>query len=663
MIHHGRGTQGNVASRRVSGLLTPGIVSLFLALAGCGSGSSSGDGGATLASNSTVSPSPTAGVIADDIDTTVITITVLDGSGNPVAGQTVEIAVSGSGNTIIQPAGPTDAAGVATATVSSTTAELKTIIVTVDPLGTPIVLDAMPTVDFIPFALAFGQLPATQEQQDTVFSYFTVECQDSLGNVFTADNSSEITIALETGFGTLGGTLTKTVVSGVTTFADATYDTVESITLQVTSVPTATTVTSGAIDVQAGPAPDLVIAKGSVDDLGAEADGHSRLPAVSADGRYVAFVSKATNLVAGDTNASDDVFVHDRLTGSIERVSVDDLGAEADDKSNGVTISADGRYAAFTSAATNLVPGDTNAKDDVFVYDRQTDTIERVSVDDLGNEADDNCQNPAISPDGRFVAFETMATNLVAGDTNAARDVFVYDRLTGTIERVSVDDLGNEGDQKSKRPAISADGRYVAFDSKATNLVPGDTNVAEDVFVYDRQTDTIERVSVDDLGSEGDSKSRTPSISSDGRFVAFQSLATNLVAGDTNGSEDVFVYDRMTGTIERASVDDLGNEADDKSQLASLSSDGNLVAFKSRATNLVAGDTNAKDDVFVHNRPTGVTIRVSVDELGAEADRDSFRLSLTDDGRYAAFESAATNLVAGDTNTKRDIFLAPVSFP
>jgi Tol biopolymer transport system component len=340
-----------------------------------------------------------------------------------------------------------------------------------------------------------------------------------------------------------------------------------------------------------------------------------------------------------------------------ERVSVDSSGAEGDGNSHWPSISSDGRYVAFYSHATNLVAGDTNGFRDVFVHDRQTGQTTRVSVDSTGVEGDADSSWHSISSDGRYVAFDSRATNLVAGDTNGSEDVFVHDRQTGQTTRASVDSTGIEGDGDSVLPRISSDGRYVAFESLATNLVAGDTNGSYDVFVHDRQTGQTTRVSVDSTGVEGDADSSWPSISSDGRYVAFHSYATNLVAGDTNGSRDVFVHDRQTGQTTRVSVDSTGIEGDGGSSYQSISSDGRYVAFYSYATNLVTGDTNSFRDVFVHDRQTGQTTRVSVDSTGAEGDRESAWPSISSDGRYVAFDSVATNLVAGDNNGFRDVFV------
>ena len=395
----------------------------------------------------------------------------------------------------------------------------------------------------------------------------------------------------------------------------------------------------------------------SVDSSGSQGNSDSYHPSISADGQIVAFRSLASNLVAGDTNKTFDVFVHDSATGITGRASLNSSGTGGNDASLDPSISADGQVVAFWSYATNLVAGDTNRRPDIFVHDRATGITERVSVDSSGGQANGFSDSPSISSDGKIVAFRSGAGNLVAGDTNGTSDVFVHDRATGFTERVSVDSSGTEGNYYSDRPSISADGQLVAFRSAASNLVSGDTNYVDDVFVHDRATGITERVSVDSTGAEGNGYSSSPSISADGQVVAFTSSATNLVAGDTNGTSDIFLHDRVTGTSERASVDSSGTEGDGDNDLPSISSDGQVVAFESWATNLVAGDTNGATDILVHDRVTGVTERVSVDSSGAEADEHSYDPSISADGHIVAFDSYATNLVGGDTNGWLDVFV------
>src|SRR6266571_2943311 len=280
---------------------------------------------------------------------------------------------------------------------------------------------------------------------------------------------------------------------------------------------------------------------------------------------------------------------------------------------------------------------------------------------------------PAVSTDGVVVAFDSEATNLVGGDTNGALDVFVRDRASGRTERVSVSSKGKQGNSGSAGPMLSGDGRFVTFSSGAANLVAGDTNGRSDIFVHDRMTGETTRVSVAADGAQGDNNSiGTAAISADGRFVAFASAASNLVPGDTNGVPDVFVHDLLTGATERVSVDSAGGEANGQSVGpgirggsafgARISGDGRLVAFDSIATNLVAGDTNTCGpffhdiagecpDVFVHDRLTGETVRVSVDSGGAQANDASTDPDISADGSTIGFFSAARNLVVGDTNT------------
>jgi len=386
-------------------------------------------------------------------------------------------------------------------------------------------------------------------------------------------------------------------------------------------------------------------------------DSESAPSAISADGHYVAFGSSASNLVAGDTNGKWDVFVRDRDTGATTRVSVATDDTQADTDSYVAGISADGRYVAFVSLASNLVAGDTNGQRDLFVQDRVTGATTRVSVATDGTQANKNDGlQSAISADGRYVAFHSSASNLVAGDTNGTNDVFVHDRVTGATTRASVATDGTQANGHNFGVSISADGGYVAFDSLASNLVAGDTNGKWDVFVHDRDTGATTRVSVATDGTQANNES-LGAISADGRFVAFGSLASNLVAGDTNGQRDVFMHDRDAGATTRVSVATDGTQGNGDSLQPMISADGRYVTFESVASNLVAGDTNGQRDVFVHDRVTRAITRVSVASSGTQGNGDSSVPAISADGRYVAFDSDASNLVAGDTNAKTDVFV------
>ena len=379
----------------------------------------------------------------------------------------------------------------------------------------------------------------------------------------------------------------------------------------------------------------------SVSSSGVQANKGSLSPAISTDGRFVAFYSDASNLVDG-TNSTFGIFVHDRDTGMTERVDI--FYGERP------SISSDGRIVAFETQIA-LIPDDTNVEDDIYVHDRNTRITERASVSSTGEQANGSSHRPSISADGRYVAFES-AFNDVGG-------IFVHDRNTGTTELVSVSPAGNPGfPSGSNRPSISADGRFVTFDSGAHNFAPDDTNGRTDIFVHDRYTRVTERVSVSSTGVQANHHSTHSTISASGRFVTFVSYASNLVAGDTNNYGDIFVHDRDTGTTERVSVSSAGNQGFFHPSQPSISADGRFVTFYSEADRLVAGDTNFKYDVFIHDRDTAVTERVSVSAISAQANGDSINASISADGRFVTFASLANNLVASDTNDTGDVFVA-----
>ena len=466
---------------------------------------------------------------------------------------------------------------------------------------------------------------------------------------------------------------------------------------------------------------------------GGEGDGVSEYPAISADGRYATFHS-ASKLVTADTNVLRDVFVRDRQTAATERASVTSNGVQSvSGDSVQPAISADGRYVVFVTFATDLVPGDTQLCllpvdpepieyncPDVLAHDRVTGATVLISLSSGGAQGNGDNMFPDISGNGRYVAFQSPATNLVAGDTNVfcqndpdpeldnCGDVFVRDRDTdvdgifdepGDVStiRVSVSTSGTQGNEESHDASISSSGRYVAFTSKATNLVAGDTNVfcqndpdpeldnCGDVFLRDRDTDvdgtfdeagdvsTI-RVSVRNNGTEGNGDSDLADVSSDGRHVVFSSDATDLVTGDTNGQTDVFVRNRDTNTTKRLSLSTSGVQGNNWSYAPAISSDGRFVAFGSAASNLVASDTNGKTDVFVRDRDTNrdtdpdgpfdepgevstTRVSVSTSDYRPEGNGESGDAAISSDGNQVAFWSVASNLVADDHNGVDDVFV------
>lgn len=409
----------------------------------------------------------------------------------------------------------------------------------------------------------------------------------------------------------------------------------------------------------------------SVASDGTQANSYSESPSISPSGRYVAFESYATNLVSSDANEfcdfdgngdpdnCPDIFVHDRLTGQSTLVSVASDGVQGNNYSLNPWISANGRFVAFSSLASNLVSGDTNFSFDAFLHDRRTAQTTRVSVASDGSQGTVGGYASSISGDGRYMVISSASSNLVEGDNNGYADVFVHDVWAGQTTRISVASDGSQGNGSSGGGSISADGRFVAFGSYASNLVSDDTKGYFDVFVHDRATDQTMRLSVASDGSEGDGASGVYriQISANGRYVAFDSDASNLVQGDTNSTIDIFVHDRKTGRIKRVSVASDGMQANGGSYYADISANGQFVVFQSDASNLVAGDTNALADIFVHDRQTGDTTRVSVASDGTQADNRSQIPSISGNGGYVAFESDASNLASGDTNGQKDIFV------
>jgi tricorn protease-like protein len=401
----------------------------------------------------------------------------------------------------------------------------------------------------------------------------------------------------------------------------------------------------------------------SVDSGGTQVTGPSNSTAISADARFIAYSSQAPDLVTGDTNNVEDVFLYDTTTAETTRISVDSGGTQANDASYSPAISADGRYITYLSDATNLVANDTNAATDVFLYDTTTSVTTRISVDSIGTQANNKSDSPEISADGRYITYPSLASNLVTGDTNAATDVFLLDTTTAATTRISVDSGGIQANDESYSARISADGHYVTYSSKATNLIANDTNGYGDVFLYDLATAATARISVDSAGTQANAESYNSRISADGRYITYSSNATNLVTGDTNGYGDVFLYDSTTAATTRINVGNGGTQANGTSFSPAISADGRYIAYYSYATNLVAGDTNGAADIFLYGTTTAATTRISVDGAGAQANGDSYDPAISADGRYITYLSNASNLVAGDTNDFTDVFVYQLPAP
>jgi Tol biopolymer transport system component len=388
--------------------------------------------------------------------------------------------------------------------------------------------------------------------------------------------------------------------------------------------------------------------------------GASGTVSVSADGRFVAFSAHRLLLLGGVGSSPVDVlqiFVRDLVNQTTELVSVAPNGDSGNGNSVFPSISGDGRLVAFASSANNLVAGSSGVQQ-IFIRDRATGTTEIASVAPDGTQGNFGSGRPVISGNGLVVAFESTATNLVAGSTG--NQVFVRDRVLGKTDLVSVNAAtGGPGNQASRVPAINADGHYVAFQSDATNLVATGATSGRLYFVRDRLTRTT---SVVDVAVDGNvavqATVEPPSLSADGRFVAYALTHTALVGTPATFRATfgpVSVRDLLTGTTEVVSVASNGTQR--TGSAPSISGDGRFVAFSSLDTDLVASDTNDRGDVFLRDRISRTTERLSVSSIGSQATQSSFQPSVSADGRFVAFTSEASNLVIGDTNGLRDAFV------
>ena len=390
------------------------------------------------------------------------------------------------------------------------------------------------------------------------------------------------------------------------------------------------------------------------------------------DGRFVAFVSASSDLVPGDTNFADDIFVHDNLTGETERGNLSSGGGQTFIGGTGIAISADARFVAF-GTFQSLVPEDDNGNADIYVHDRLLDVTEWVSMAADGGGGSGgppsilSTDPQAISADGRFVLFYSYYEDLVANDTNGAWDLFVRDRLLDTTERVNLRDDGNPISESGYVVGtISADGRFVVFRSFDSQVVPDDTNGTADVFVRDRLLQRTDRVSVGTQGSGVSGIEGTMDVSADGRFVLFGQNRSPFVS-----TADLYVRDRQLGITELVSAatggialpNGIAITGSSQSKSGSLSSNGRYVGFTADdAAGAVPGDDNGFLDAFVYDRQTGITQRASLAANGAQPNGDAKRPIVSDDGSVVTFQSTATNLVTGDTNNALDLFVRAPSF-
>jgi Tol biopolymer transport system component len=392
----------------------------------------------------------------------------------------------------------------------------------------------------------------------------------------------------------------------------------------------------------------------SVDSAEGQLPALSQRPAVSDDGTVIVFESFADTGLAGDSTARVKVFVRDEAAGTTNLVSITPRGgvAEATDAS----VSDDGTKVAFASAANDLVPGDTNNTTDIFVRDLVAGTTQRVSSTSTGGQSNGAALEPEISGDGTVVVFSSVATNLVPGDTNGRKDIFVRDLGSGTTTRVNVGPSGVQANNTSSHASVSDDGGVVAFESLATNLVTRDTNGRADVFAR-TGTSPVTRVSRPAGTGQANGRSAGAFVRGDGQVVVFSSVASNLVAGDTNGAEDIFRATLGTAGVTRVNLTNTDAQAGDDANHPSISDDGRLIAFDSVANNYGVSDTNGVQDVYVRDLASNTTTLASVRGPSLPGNASSFLPVLAGTAPVVVYQSNATNLADNDTNGDSDILL------
>ena len=385
--------------------------------------------------------------------------------------------------------------------------------------------------------------------------------------------------------------------------------------------------------------------------------GDSRASSVSGDGRYVAFVSASSTIVEGDTNGFQDVFLRDRTAGTTKRISLGQNGVQANGHSYAPMISMDGTYVLFSSRASNLVAGDTNSREDLFLYDALTENVQRIAERVPGSEYGGHGSPYQLSADGRFAAYVG-----VRSPQTGSYDILLKDLHTGKVKLVAAQTYLY--DHWRARVSMSADARFLVFESFQRELTlddygPYHTNY-RDVFLYDIALDEMKRINRSPAGQSANQYSQYPVISANGRYIAYQSLASNLGPSDTNGMLDIYVYDRVAGTTELGSVRSDGSQAAGDAYDASLSGDGRYLSFHT-SNAYDEGDTGGLPDVYVRDRVAGVTKRISTAHTGGSPNGESVRATLAADGLSIAFESKATDLLeTADGDTFYDIFVMPL---
>jgi hypothetical protein len=401
----------------------------------------------------------------------------------------------------------------------------------------------------------------------------------------------------------------------------------------------------------------------SVTTAGAQGFDDTNAVDISANGRFIVMASDAA-LTPPDTNSGiRDIYIHNRKTGSTKLISKSTAGVQGDGESEDPSISGSGRFVAFDSDSTNLIAAGTSGTQQVYLHDRKIGKTTLISKSRFGGEANDESKDPAISGDGRYVAFESNGTDLVRKATNGKRQIYVYDRKTGKMWLRSKNNKGKAGNDDSENAAISASGRFVAFESDASNLFPKDINGEKDVLLRDPKKGVTELISKN-KGRRGNDNSDEPDISGDGSLVVYETDATNLVKPDKNGSsDDVLLKNRKTGKTTRVSLYPGGVQSrteppdTDGAESPAISRDGRYVTWDAGTTRMDK-DSNGTDDIYRRDLVKKKTTRLSNTPSGkAGNDESDSPARLSGDGRWVVFTFDASDLVAGDSNDEDDAFI------
>lgn len=397
--------------------------------------------------------------------------------------------------------------------------------------------------------------------------------------------------------------------------------------------------------------------RASVSNTQAQANGNSYMVGSSPDGRYVVFDSMASNLVPGDNNGQRDVFIRDRSLGTIERVSVGPAGIESPYLNRAPSVSADGRYVSFETKGP-LLSGSSVGIFQIYRRDRVNGVTELVSASSSGLAGNSFSSRSSISADGRYVLFYSRANNLVVGDNNGVQDIFLKDMQTGALETISLGASGVRGNDHSFEAAMSSDARFISFTSMATNLTGSTIPRQRHVYLRDRQTSTTRLLSRSATGSLANQPAYSPTLSDDGRYVVYYSKASNLTAGTGGSILQIIQHDTQSGDTVLLSRDAAGIEGDDLSYSPSISADGRFVAYTSFAKNLVDVDNNGVSDVLLWDRQNNETTIISQSESGQLGNGAAIGTpALSRSGNSIAFSTYADNLIESDTNNVADIFV------